>query len=161
MMLAETLLRHTIGRQWRLNPGGRISTQHKPVLRMILDHANAGASPFSIQQLTKLGKEKYGKSPGDWYGPELFSQIVADLMNGTAASPGIGQALGIQTVVARGSVVYVDVVRQVFGGPAKVEGDGKEVNENERACDALGYICGVAGGDEGVNGLASNEKPLR
>ena len=161
MMLAETLLRHTIGRQWRLNPGGRISTQHKPVLRMILDHANAGASPFSIQQLTKLGKEKYGKSPGDWYGPELFSQIVADLMNGTAASPGIGQALGIQTVVARSSVVYVDVVRQVFGGPAKVEGDGKEVNENERACDALGYICGVAGGDEGVNGLASNEKPLR
>ena len=140
-----------------------VVTVHKlPVHRTTsIQYRVLAASPFSIQQLTKLGKEKYGKSPGDWYGPELFSQIVADLMNGTAASPGIGQALGIQTVVARGSVVYVDVVRQVFGGPAKVEGDGKEVNENERACDALGYICGVAGGDEGVNGLASNEKPLR
>jgi cysteine protease ATG4 len=131
MMLAETLIRHTIGREWRLSTGGAsLSTQHKPVLRMIVDHPNAGASPFSIQQLTSLGKEKYGKSPGDWYGPELFSQVVGDLMNGTSESPGIGQALGIKTVVARGSVVYRDVLRDALLGSRSRRWEGGEGGES-------------------------------
>ena len=111
MMLAEALLRHTIGRAWRLvDEKGSISTQHRPVLRMFLDHAASGACPFSIHQLVKRGEEKYGKSPGDWYGPELISQVIADVMNGSLGEPGMGKAMGVVMHVARGSVVYRDEI---------------------------------------------------
>ena len=136
MMLAETLVRHTIGRDWRLSTGtATLSTQHKPVLRMIVDNPNPGASPFSIQQLTKLGKEKYGKSPGDWYGPELFSQVIGDLMNGTSESPGIGQALGIQTIVARGSVVYRNVLRDAMNGTVTKEKEDTKDSKDKDTTD--------------------------
>ena len=141
MMLAETLMRHTIGRKWRLSTGGAtLSTQHKPILRMIADHPNAGASPFSIQQLSALGAEKYGKRPRDWYGPELFSQIVGDLMNGSEMNPGFGQALGIQTIVARGSVVYRDVVESVFGGGDEKSGNGKSEKSGKSSGSASLFL---------------------
>ena len=138
MMLAESLIRHTIGRAWRLrDANGVLSTQHRPVLRMFLDHAAAGVCPFSIHELVKRGEEKYGKVPGDWYGAELISQVLADVMNGSSDAPGMGKAMGITMHVARGSVVYRDEIDNICsGGLAGAVAAGTAVAESAAAIAA-------------------------
>ena len=82
MILAESLLRNKLGREWRfenLNGEKNYSLAHKSILEYFLDIPNI-VSYFSIHNIIQIGL-KYNMKPGDWYGPETISYVLRDLVN--------------------------------------------------------------------------------
>ena len=79
MILAETLLRMNLGRQWRLYHNKSHSLAHKNILNYFIDVPSKDHF-FSIQNITHYGL-KYNKNIGDWYGPETISKVIRDIVN--------------------------------------------------------------------------------
>jgi cysteine protease ATG4 len=79
MILAESLLRMNLGRDWRLYNNKSHSLAHKHILNYFIDVPSKDHY-FSIQNITHYGL-KYKKNIGDWYGPETISKVLRDIVN--------------------------------------------------------------------------------
>jgi len=79
MILAETLLRMELGRNWRFYNNKSHSLAHKNILKYFIDVPSKDHF-FSIQNITHYGL-KYNKNIGDWYGPETISKVIRDIVN--------------------------------------------------------------------------------
>jgi cysteine protease ATG4 len=79
MILAETLLRMKLSRDWRLYKNKSLSLAHKDILNYFID-VPSNDHYFSIQNITHYGR-KYNKNIGDWYGPETISKVIRDIVN--------------------------------------------------------------------------------
>lgn len=79
MILAESLLRMDLGRDWRLYNNKSHSLAHKHILNYFIDVPSQDHY-FSIQNITHYGL-KYKKNIGDWYGPETISKVLRDIVN--------------------------------------------------------------------------------
>lgn len=78
MLLAQALVTHFLGREWRYDADSQIYTAedhiHRKVIRWFGDQESKN-SPFSIHTLVNLGIEA-GKKPGDWYGPNNVAHLI-------------------------------------------------------------------------------------
>lgn len=82
MLLAQALVMHLLGREWRWNPQHQPVTreayladaQHRNIVRWFGDRPSRN-SPLSIHSLVQLGTAQ-GKQPGDWYGPAFVAHLL-------------------------------------------------------------------------------------
>ena len=93
MMLAQALVLHWLGRDWRLtssagldlNPGERWQSErlYRAIIAVFADSADSRAAPLSLHNMVRLGQCS-GKGPGDWFGPHtvahlLVSPVIIDI----------------------------------------------------------------------------------
>lgn len=79
MLLAQGLICHFLGRNWRWDPETQLHSTsednyHRKIISWFGDTSSRNC-PFSIHQLVTLGQDK-GKKPGDWYGPSSVSNLL-------------------------------------------------------------------------------------
>ncbi|XP_055678965.1 cysteine protease ATG4C [Lutzomyia longipalpis] len=108
MMLAQGLVSHFLGRNWRWDPDTQIfATQednlHRKIIKWFGDVSSRN-SPFSIHSLVTLGQES-GKKPGDWYAPGAVAHLLRQAM--CNASQENVDLDGIQVYVAQDCTVYI------------------------------------------------------
>ena len=77
MVLAQALLTHYLGRQWRWkgSQSDKEDMIHRMIVKWFADDPNSAACPFSVHQLVKYG-DQLGKKPGDWYGPASVAHLL-------------------------------------------------------------------------------------
>lgn len=81
MLLAQALICHLLGRNWRWNDSPPTTSQalievvnHRKILKWFGDKPSIN-SPLSIHVLVNLG-ESSGKKAGDWYGPGFVAHLL-------------------------------------------------------------------------------------
>ncbi|KAI8144536.1 hypothetical protein BJV82DRAFT_513029 [Fennellomyces sp. T-0311] len=72
-LLANALLIHCLGRDWRRN-GNEKNAVYLKIIQWFLDELSPRA-PFSIHRIALLGKQ-LGKNIGEWFGPSTISQVI-------------------------------------------------------------------------------------
>lgn len=106
MMLAEALLRLELGRAWRLvNSDTSYSLAHQNILRRFVDAPNVFCD-LSIHRIVQIGV-RYGKQPGDWYGPETIATVFQELVHANPYAK-------LSIHVARGSTIVSGRISQYF-----------------------------------------------
>jgi len=100
MMMAEGLIRHYLGREWRFDPHRPPRKEYVSVLRLFEDDPCA---PFSIHKIAQFGMH-YGKEIGEWFGPSTVCQVLKFLFE-------TGPIEDVGYVLSDDGVVYRDVVR--------------------------------------------------
>lgn len=114
MLLAQGLLIHFLGRNWRWDASAESlklnynslsyqDTIHRKIIRWFGD-TSSRTSPFSIHTLVALGKES-GKKPGDWYGPGSVAHLLRQAVK--LAAQEISDLDGINVYVAQDCAVYI------------------------------------------------------
>lgn len=81
MLIAQALVLHFLGRDWRWNPDQQATTRenfidivnHRKIIKWFGDKPSRN-SPLSIHILVQLG-EAAGKKAGDWYGPGFVAHL--------------------------------------------------------------------------------------
>ena len=127
MMLAETLLRSRLGRGWRIDSGKKegqegnipiMSIAHDRTILEFVDVLEPKCN-FSIHRIVQSGL-KYGKNPGDWYGPETISVVLRDLVNSRTD-------FNVKLHVAHGSLVITgDIASQcIIAEEGASSGEGR------------------------------------
>lgn len=114
MLLAQALVMHLLGRDWRWNqqvPTDRDSyiqdAKHRAIVRWFGDRPSHN-SPLSIHNLVQLGTAQ-GKQPGDWYGPAFVAHLLRRAVR-EAARENV-QLAQLNVYVAQDCCVYIqDVV---------------------------------------------------
>ncbi|XP_051155125.1 cysteine protease ATG4D [Leptopilina boulardi] len=117
MILAQGLVCHFLGREWRWQPEQRILTKeekeedakHRMIVKYFADQTGP-ESPFSIHSLVSLGAST-GKRAGDWYGPVSVAHILSQAVKSAATSHSEFKNLAIY--VAQDCAVYLDDVSQL------------------------------------------------
>jgi len=106
MMLAEALLRLELGRAWRIvNNDTSYSLAHQNILRRFVDAPNVFCD-LSIHRIVQIGV-RYGKHPGDWYGPETIATVFQELVHANPRAK-------LSIHVARGSTIVTNRIAQYF-----------------------------------------------
>ncbi|XP_033760157.1 cysteine protease ATG4B-like [Pecten maximus] len=75
MMLAQALLVHHCGRDWRWVDDGRRDDIYWRILSLFQDKKSAN---YSIQQIASMGVSE-GKAVGQWFGPNTVAQVLKKL----------------------------------------------------------------------------------
>lgn len=82
MLLAQGLICHFLGRDWRWDQtqihSASEDNYHRKIIRWFGDSQSRNC-PFSIHQLVSFGQDE-GKKPGDWYGPSSVSYLLKKAM---------------------------------------------------------------------------------
>lgn len=108
MLIAQALIVHFLGRDWRWNPDQReTSLHHRKIIKWFGDKPSRN-SPLSLHTLVRIA-EGLGKKAGDWYGPglvaHLFRQAFKDAPNDNYEFD------NINVFVAQNCTVYI---RDIF-----------------------------------------------
>ena len=103
MLLAQGLQRHLYGLSYRSDIS---NINHINFLKLFADSPLAD---FSIHKMTNLGL-KYGKTPGEWYGPHTVSLVLKDLLNDYNKT----QNNTLSLVVIEQSTIYEDEINLLF-----------------------------------------------
>lgn len=119
MMLAQALLTHVLGRNWRYRRGHTEASDymHRTVVRWFGDRV-ATASPFSLHRMVQTGLES-GKRAGDWYGPSSAAYILKETLEEAAKQELLLADLCIY--VAQDCTIYLEDVRRL----CRDGGDGR------------------------------------
>ncbi|XP_015511964.1 cysteine protease ATG4D [Neodiprion pinetum] len=121
MMLAQALVCHFLGREWRWRPDGSIDSvqqfhedsQHRMIIKWFGDQP-APLSPLSIHALVSLGTAA-GKKAGDWYGPSSVAHLLKQAVERAAICHVEFDQLAVY--VAQDCAVYMDDVAKVCQKP--------------------------------------------
>ncbi|XP_076634785.1 autophagy-related 4b isoform X2 [Colletes latitarsis] len=124
MMLAQALVCHFLGREWRWHPDQLIQTEqqkldefnHRQIIKSFGDLPER-ISPFSIHALVSLGALS-GKRAGDWYGPSSVAHLLCQAVEHAAKHHSVFSNLAVY--VAQDCAVYLQDVENVCQMP-----DGK------------------------------------
>nr|CAD7588644.1 unnamed protein product [Timema genevievae] len=117
MLLAQALVCHYLGRDWRWNedqlPNSsklfKEDCSHRKIIKWFGDNPSPN-SPLSIHMLVSLG-EASGKRPGDWYGPGAVAHLLREAVNYAAQDNNEFQHFSVY--VAQDCAVYIqDVLDQ-------------------------------------------------
>ncbi|KAF7990698.1 hypothetical protein HCN44_000503 [Aphidius gifuensis] len=115
MMLAQALVCHFLGRDWRWRPDQlSIATpleenKHRMIIKWFGDQP-APQSPLSIHSLVSLGAST-GKRAGDWYGPASVAHLLSQAVN--TASLIHNEFNNLAVYVAQDCAVYLDDVKKL------------------------------------------------
>ncbi|KAK1136765.1 hypothetical protein K0M31_001302 [Melipona bicolor] len=124
MMLAQALVCHFLGREWRWQLDQPIKTEqqkldeynHRLIIKSFGDLPDS-ISPFSIHTLVSLGA-LWGKRAGDWYGPSSVAHLLSQAVEQAAKQHPVFSNLAVY--VAQDCAVYLQDVKNVCQMP-----DGK------------------------------------
>eukprot|EP00164_Ancoracysta_twista_P001568 GFYU01002054.1.p1 GENE.GFYU01002054.1~~GFYU01002054.1.p1 ORF type:complete len:363 (-),score=59.06 GFYU01002054.1:26-1114(-) len=75
MLLAQGLMCHYLGRDWRRNESAGVPAKYGEILRMFLDTPK---SIYSIHNIVATGYQ-FDKRAGEWYGPGSIAQVLQAL----------------------------------------------------------------------------------
>ncbi|KAI8379448.1 uncharacterized protein BYT42DRAFT_327482 [Radiomyces spectabilis] len=107
-LLANALLTHFLGRDWRRSQlKGASRQEYRRILHWFLDELSPRA-PFSIHRIALLGKQ-LGKNIGEWFGPNTISQVIQALVSDFPPA-------NMAVYIATDGVVYHDDVQDVARG---------------------------------------------
>ena len=86
MMMAQALICHWLGRDWRLtsskgmdlNPTERWQSErlYRAVIQIFSDVPDTRAAPLSLHSIINLSQAA-GKKAGDWFGPHTVAHLLA------------------------------------------------------------------------------------
>ncbi|XP_023289797.1 cysteine protease ATG4C isoform X2 [Orussus abietinus] len=115
MMMAQALVCHILGREWRWKPDQKSieDAKHRMIIRWFGDQPGS-RSPLSIHTLVKHGEDS-GKRAGDWYGPASVAHILKQAVNDAALSHKEFSELAVY--VAQDCAVYLDDVEAACKAP--------------------------------------------
>ncbi|KAG7207811.1 hypothetical protein KM043_009413 [Ampulex compressa] len=124
MMLAQALVCHFLGREWRWQTDQMLETDqqrrdeytHRMIIKWFGDQPER-ISPFSIHTLVSLGALS-GKRAGDWYGPSSVAHLLCQAVE--RASERVSVFNNLAVYVAQDCAVYLDDIKEVCQTP-----DGK------------------------------------
>jgi len=102
MMVAEGLIRHYCGRDWRFDPHKPPAKAYVNILRLFEDDPCA---PFSLHKIAQFGIH-YGKNIGEWFGPNTVCQVLRFLFE-----TGPIEEVGLH--LTDDGVIYKDAVRKL------------------------------------------------
>jgi cysteine protease ATG4 len=127
MVLAHALRRHLLGHAWRLNTEQEqaLPEVYINLLKWFLDYPLAEC-PFSLHNMCSHG-HKYGKEPGEWYGPTDASHVLRDLMQSDNSATKCGMSL----LVLDDGVVYIDQIEKTCCPPTNEGGTLKQQPQTE------------------------------
>ncbi|XP_029672681.1 cysteine protease ATG4D isoform X1 [Formica exsecta] len=123
MMLAQALVCHFLGREWRWRSEQPMDTlqemlddrNHRMIIKWFGDQSE---SPFSIHRLVLLGAAA-GKRAGDWYGPSSVAHLLSQAVECASKQPD-SKLDQLAVYVAQDCAVYLQDVESVCRTP-----DGK------------------------------------
>lgn len=124
MLLAQALISHFLGRNWRWNPETIMTTSHgfleeinhRKIIKWFGDKPSIN-SPLSIHALVTIG-ESAGKKAGDWYGPANVAHILKQAVK-LAANDNV-EFDSLTVYVAQDCAVYMqDVLEECEGKDGK------------------------------------------
>ncbi|XP_029169111.1 cysteine protease ATG4D [Nylanderia fulva] len=123
MMLAQALVCHFLGREWRWRSEQQAETleqrlderNHRMIIKWFGDQSE---SPFSIHRLVLLGASA-GKRAGDWYGPSSVAHLLCQAVE-CASEQHDNNLDQLAVYVAQDCAVYLQDVENVCRTP-----DGK------------------------------------
>ncbi|XP_015602705.1 cysteine protease ATG4D isoform X2 [Cephus cinctus] len=115
MMMAQALVCHFLGRDWRWKPDCRIETdqqmvedeKHRMIIKWFGDKPGPH-SPLSIHTLVSLGAAS-GKRAGDWYGPASVAHLIRQAVR--QAYSDYDEFENLAVYVAQDCAVYLDDVK--------------------------------------------------
>ncbi|KAF7280187.1 hypothetical protein GWI33_006313 [Rhynchophorus ferrugineus] len=107
MLIAQALVIHFLGRDWRWNPDKRELNYHQKIIKWFGDKPSIN-SPLSLHSLVRIG-EGLGKKAGDWYGPGLVAHLFKKAFEDAAKENSEFDHLTV--CVAQNCTVYI---RDVF-----------------------------------------------
>ncbi|XP_064625666.1 cysteine protease ATG4D-like [Lineus longissimus] len=109
MMLAQALVLHFLGRDWRWHAPQTFEQEayHRQIVKWFGD-LPSDHSPFSVHRLVRFGERCLNKKPGDWYGPSSVAHIMKDAIEqGCELNPLLGK---ICLYIAQDCTVFIDDV---------------------------------------------------
>nr|XP_039258263.1 uncharacterized protein LOC120334826 [Styela clava] len=111
MMIAQGLMFHHLGRDWRWfqNWNKHLQHLHRNIISLFIDHPDC---PLSIQCLSQTGR-MFGNIPGNWYGPNTVAYIMQQALN--LPKFNVEEFDGIAVYVAQDCTVYSDDVYDLCG----------------------------------------------
>lgn len=111
MMMAQGLVQHFLGRNWRVYSEQRPEDLafYREIIRWFGDQPSDKV-PFSLHRLVELGTS-VGKMPGDWYGPASVAHIFRDAMDKAHASLPI--LSDICTYVTQDCTIYLQDLMKI------------------------------------------------
>lgn len=123
MMLAQALVCHFLGRDWRWRPEQQSETlqqrlderNHRMIIKWFGDQSE---SPFSIHRLVLLGASA-GKRAGDWYGPSSVAHLLSQAVE-RASEQHDNNLDQLAVYVAQDCAVYLQDIENICRTP-----DGK------------------------------------
>ncbi|KRZ61478.1 Cysteine protease ATG4C, partial [Trichinella nativa] len=153
MLLAETMLRHYLGRDsdWLLGQSGLREDEalmHRKVIGLFCDNLT---SPFSLHNLVQIGQQLFGKQAGSWYGPVSVLQILQVAMN-NAIERSLVEGLAVH-VIGDGELIIDDVERLGCGltlGPVPRRGPENDLADRQPKSSSyldLRRLTSVSNGD--------------
>lgn len=122
MMLAQALVLHWLGRDWRLtsssgldlNPNERWQSErlYRAIIAVFSDSPDTRAAPLSLHTMVRLGQGA-GKGPGDWYGPHTVAHLLAGAARSADRGSGSGLLDSVAVYVAQDCTVYTGDVERL------------------------------------------------
>ncbi|CAD7699743.1 unnamed protein product [Ostreobium quekettii] len=124
MLVAQALVRHALGRQWRWEPGQSSPSELAEVAALFWDHPGEG-HPLGLHGLCAKGG-RHGVVAGRWLGPWALCNVLAEIVNSS-------RPLGLRVVLVSepgGGAPFVNRERlgeycALFEGAERQEGDKK------------------------------------
>ncbi|GLH02691.1 Cysteine protease [Gryllus bimaculatus] len=125
MLMAQALVCHFLGRDWRWNPHQDIRSQkqfrdatyHRNIIKWFGDSPSHN-SPLSIHMLVMLG-EDCGKKAGDWYGPNAVAHMLRRAVE--QGSQQTAELSNLNVYVAQDCAVYLQDVKDECGWDRHIE----------------------------------------
>ena len=135
MLLAQALLTHWLGRDWRLSsaadpglePTERWQTErlHRAVLAVFADSPDTRAAPLSLHAVLRLGRTA-GKVAGDWFGPHTAAHLLAAAARSCERGAGAGLLDTVAVYVAQDCTVYRGDVEALCSGTGGKQTDAED-----------------------------------
>ncbi|XP_074643528.1 cysteine protease ATG4C-like [Tubulanus polymorphus] len=138
MMLAQALILHFLGRDWRWYSFQDVHHRalHRQIIRWFGD-LPSNQNPFSVHRLVKFGETCLDKKPGDWYGPASVAHIMREAMDHAYE---LNPLLEMCVYVAYDCTVYIqDVVDLCTTRPRSSSTKNDATDETETATVADDY----------------------
>ena len=146
MMLAQALVMHWLGRDWRrsssagldLDPGERWQAErlHRAIIQTFADSPDTRAAPLSLHAIVSLASDMVGKRPGDWFGPHTVAHLVAGAARRAEVGAGQGMLDNVCVYVAQDCTVYTGDVEEMCSEAVVRNSDkGDDTNDNSDAGD--------------------------
>jgi len=102
MLLADSLVQHFLGKNWRYRPNRRHHPRYSQILRWFFDDPSA---EFSIHRMLEHAK-CFKKTVGTWYGPSETAFMVEKCVNNSLTS--------LHIVNARDGILYKNEIEALY-----------------------------------------------